>query len=142
MTVGEKGRDERGQVTVFVVGVVVALITVAGLVFDGGNILAAHRRADNEAEGAARAAAQEVSASSLLGAGSVTIDPNLVQAAVDTYLAPTGDHGIVSVEGDRVTVTVTFEQPLQILGVVGIFSSSIHGQGTAHAVRGVTAAGN
>jgi hypothetical protein len=137
-----KGRDEVGQVTVFVVGVVVALIAVAGLVFDGGNILAAHRRADNEAAGAARAAAQEVSASSLLGAGSVAIDPNRVQAAVDSYLAPTGHHGVASVDGDRVTVTITFDQPLQILGVVGVISSSIRGQGTAHAVRGVTAPGN
>jgi Putative Flp pilus-assembly TadE/G-like len=137
-----KGRDERGQVTVFVVGVFVALMAVAGLVFDGGNILAAHRRADNEAAGAARAAAQEVSASSLLGTGSVMIDPNRVQAAVDRYLAPTGHWGVVQVEGDRVSVTVTFRQPLQILGIVGLFSSSIRGVGAAQAVRGVTVPGN
>jgi Flp pilus assembly protein TadG len=137
-----KGRDQAGQVTVFVVGVFVALITVAGLVFDGGNILAAHRRADNEAAGAARAAAQEVSASSLLGSGAVTIDPKRVQAAVERYLAPTGHRGVVQVEGDRVSVTVEFREPVQILGVVGIFSSSVRGEGMAHAVRGVTVPGN
>lgn len=137
-----KGHDQRGQVTVFVVGVLVALIAVAGLVFDGGNILAAHRRADNEASGAARAAAQQVSFSSLLGSGSVTLDANQVQAAVDRYLAPTGHHGVAQVQGDRVSVTVSFRQPLQILGIVGIFSSAIHGQGAAHAVRGVTVPGN
>jgi Putative Flp pilus-assembly TadE/G-like len=138
-----KGRtDERGQVTVFVIGVFVALVAVAGLVFDGGTILAAHRRADDEASGAARAAAQQVSASSLLGSGSVTLDPNRVQAAVDRYLAPTGHRGVAQVDGDRVSVTVTFRQPLQILGIVGIFSSAIHGRGAAHAVRGVTGPGS
>jgi Flp pilus assembly protein TadG len=137
-----KGHDECGQVTVFVIGVFVALIALAGLVFDGGNILAAHRRADDEASGAARAAAQQVSASSLRGSGAVTLDANQVQAAVDRYLAPTGHHGVAQVEGDRVTVTVSFRQPLQILGIVGLFSSTVHGEGAAHAVRGVTAPGN
>jgi Flp pilus assembly protein TadG len=135
-------RDERGQVAVFVVGVVLALVAVAGLVFDGGNIIAAHRRADNESAGAARAAAQELSASSLLASGTVRIDPTRVQAAVDKYLAPTRHSGVVHVDGDRVTVTVTFDQPMQILGIVGIFSVSVRGQGTAHAVRGVTAPGS
>ncbi len=135
-------RDERGQVTVFVVGVVVALIAVAGLVFDGGNILAAHRRADDEAAGAARAAAQQVAAASLLGTDTVTIDPNQAQAAVDRYLAATGRRGIAQVDGDRVSVTVTFEQPLQILGIAGMVSSSVRGVGSARAVRGVTVAGD
>jgi len=138
---GKGGRDEMGQVAVFAVGVLVALIAVAGLVFDGGNILAAHRRADDEAGGAARAAAQQVSESSLLGAGSVSIDASRVQAAVDNYLAPTGHTGVVAVEGDHVSVAVTFRQPLQILGIVGLLSSSIRGEGSARAVRGVTAPG-
>jgi hypothetical protein len=131
-------RGEQGQVTVFAVGVLLALIAMAGLVFDGGNILAGHRRADNEAEGAARAAAQQVSASSLLGSDTVRIDPNLVQDAVDRYLAPTGHRGVVLVDGDQVSVTVTFPQPLQILGIAGLGSATIRGSGRARAVRGVT----
>jgi hypothetical protein len=135
-------RDEQGQVTVFVVGVFVALIAIAGLVFDGGNIVAAHRRADNEAQGAARAAAQEISASDLLGGGVVRIDPARAQTAVDAYLAATGHRGTAHVSGDRVEVTMTFQQPLQILGIAGLYSASINGRGAAHAIRGVTAAGN
>jgi Putative Flp pilus-assembly TadE/G-like len=130
--------DERGQVTVFVVGMLLALIAMAGLVFDGGNILAAHRRADNEAEGAARAAAQQVSPASLLGSDAVRIDPNLVQVAADRYLAPTGHRGVVLVDGDRVSVTVTFAQPLQILGIAGLASATVRGSGSARAVRGLT----
>ena len=62
-------RNDQGQVTVFVVGIFLALIAIAGLVFDGGNVVAAHRRADNEAQGAARAAAQRISDAELLGRG-------------------------------------------------------------------------
>ena len=134
--------DERGQVTVLVVGVLVALIAMGGLVFDGGNILAAHRRADDEAAAAARAAVQEVSPSDLFGSGTVVVDPARARAAVAAYLAPTGHDGVVEVHGDRVDVTVTFREPLQILGIVGIQSASVRGEGSAHAVRGVTAAGD
>ena len=85
---------------------------------------------------------RQVSASSLLGRGVVTIDPNQVQAAVDRYLAPTGHRGVAQVNGDQVIVTVTFGQPMQILGIVGKFSASVTGTGAAQAVRGITAAGN
>ena len=50
--------DERGQVTVFVVIFMIALIGLAGLVIEGGVALAARRRAINEAQAAARAGAE------------------------------------------------------------------------------------
>ena len=134
--------DEYGQVTVLVAGVLVALIAMAGLVFDGGNIVAAHRQADDEASGAARAAVQELSPTDLFGTGTVVVDAARARAAAAAYLAPTGHDGVVDVQGDRVQVTVSFREPLQILGIVGIRSASIRGEGSAHAVRGVTAAGN
>ena len=52
-------RDEEGTVTVFVVGFMLALLLVAGLVIDGGNVLAARREAANVAESAARAGRKE-----------------------------------------------------------------------------------
>ena len=48
-------RDERGAVTVFVLVLSVALILAAGLVIDGGAILAARREAIAAAQGALRA---------------------------------------------------------------------------------------
>ena len=80
-------RDESGSVLVFVVGVFLALIVTAGLVFDGGTILAAHREADAEAEGAARAAAQQMSATPCTPGRSASTQ-SLAQQAVDRYLAP------------------------------------------------------
>jgi hypothetical protein len=129
---------EQGQVTVLVAGVLVALIAMAGLVFDGGDILAAHRRADNEAAGAARAAAQAVSASDLLATGTVVLDPTRARAAALAYLARTGHAGVVDVNGNTVHVAVTFREPVQILGIVGVASATVHGEASALAVRGVT----
>ena len=39
-------RDEQGSVTVFVVSITAALLLIAGLVFDGGRMIAARREAD------------------------------------------------------------------------------------------------
>ena len=60
--------DERGQVTAFVVVIIVALLAMAGLVIDGGSALAAKRRAINEADSAARAPVQS-SSTGCTGAG-------------------------------------------------------------------------
>jgi len=132
--------DERGMVTPFVVSITLALILFAGLVVDGGYLLAARREAIDEAEGAARAAAQALSVPGLRS-GMVTIDPAQAQAAVDRYLGPTGHTGRAEASGDTVTVTVSFAQPMSILGAAGVTSRTVTGRGTAHTVRGIETAG-
>jgi Flp pilus assembly protein TadG len=128
-------RDERGVITAFVVVMSTALIVVAGLVLDGGYTLAARRQAIDEADGAARAAAQAVAVSTRNG--TVMLDPQRAQASVDAYLAPTGHHGQVSVHGDVVTVAVSFSRRMLILGVGGLVSVRVTGRGTARAVPGI-----
>ena len=131
------GRDESGQVTAFVVVFAVALILAAGLVLDGGYVLAAKRRAMNEAEGAARAGAATKGLSGYRTSGPVRLDPAKAEAAARAYLAQTGHAGEVAVAGDRVVVTVRFDQPLQILGLGGLGAQTVTGRGEARAVRGV-----
>ena len=126
--------DERGSVSVFVVGVFLALMVVGGLVFDGGNIIAGHREADAEAEGAARAAAEQVAPASL-HSGILAISPAAAQDAVDTYLAPYNHRGVALVSGDQVTVTVAFTVPMQVLSIVGIKAKTVTGTGEATAVE-------
>jgi hypothetical protein len=127
--------DERGVITAFVVVMTTALILVAGLVLDGGYTLAARRQAIDEADGAARAAAQAVAVSTR--GGVVTLDPGRAQAAVDAFLAPTGHAGQASVRGDAVTVTVSFSRRMLILGIGGLVSVQVTGRGTARAVPGI-----
>jgi len=115
--------------------VFLALIVMAGLVFDGGGILAAHREADAEAEGAARAAAEQISGHAL-HTGALAIDLSAAQSAAEAYLAPYRHTGTVTVAGDTVTVTVTFTVPMQVLSVAGIGSKTVSGTGTASALEG------
>ena len=89
------------------VALVLSLFVVAGLVYDGGLILAAHRRAFNEAAAAARAGTQAISGSTLAGGGPVETDPARAEAAAQAYLAATGHAGSVTVQGDMVEVTVS-----------------------------------
>jgi hypothetical protein len=122
------------------VAVVLSLFVVAGLVYDGGLILAAHRRAFNEAAAAARAGTQAISATTLAGGGAVDTDPARAEAAAQAYLAATGHAGSVVVQGDMVEVTVSIPYQTTILGAVGMGETTVTGTGRSHARRGVTQA--
>jgi hypothetical protein len=128
---------ERGQVTAFVVTLAAALILMAGLVLDGGLVLAAKRRAINEAEAAARAGAQQVAVDTYRSTGRFVLDPTRARAAALAYLAATGHPGTVSVATDRVTVTVQITQPMRILSAAGVGPASVTGRGVATAERGI-----
>lgn len=131
--------EDQGSVTVFVVGVLAALFVVAGLVFDGGTIIAGHREADAEAEGAARAGAEAVAAAKRASAA-VTVDPVAARRAAERYLTAYGHEGHVTVAGDQVTVTVSFTE-MQILSIVGLRSKSVTGTASAIALVGGAGAG-
>src|SRR3546814_6287344 len=78
--------NERGSVTAFVVIMTSALLAMAGLVIDGGYALAAHRRAFNEAEAAARAGAQAVDLDTLRATGDVVLDAEEAERRALEYL--------------------------------------------------------
>ncbi len=131
-----RAADEGGMVTAFVVLMTLSLVMSIGLVLDGGYTLAARREAIDEADGAARAGAQAINVQTR-GSRLAVLDPGRAQAAVDSFLAPTGHAGRASVRGDTVTVTVSFRQRLYILGAGGLSSVTVTGRGTARAVPGV-----
>lgn len=135
-----KPPDERGQVTAFVVGIVVALLVLAGLVIDGGYALAARRRAIDEANGAARAGAQALATSQYRATGAYRLDPAAATAAARAYLASTGHDGSVRVAGDRIDVSVNVSQPMALLRIVGVDRLGVTGRGQARSVRGVRVA--
>jgi hypothetical protein len=128
-------RNEQGSVTVFVVGVLLALIVMGGLVFDGGAIIAGHREADAEAEGAARAAAEQISIPALRS-GQTVLNPGSAAQAVEAYLRQYGHVGMVVVNGNNVTVTVSYPVAMQVLDLVGIRPKTVTGIGSATAIEG------
>lgn len=128
---------EDGVVTAFVAIFAIALLLVGGLVFDGGSILAARRTAIDEADGAARAGAQAVSVNALRQTGGpIAINEQAARLRVRDYLAPTGHTGTVTVNGDTVSVDVTFTRKTTILGMVGVGPITVHGHGQARSIRG------
>jgi Flp pilus assembly protein TadG len=137
-----KGPNERGAVTVFVVVFMLALMLVAGLVFDGGNVLAARQEAANVASSAARAGAQALDVAAARSSSGTPLDASAAIARADSYLSQTGYSGVASVHGNQVLVEVTITQETFLLGLAGIASMTVHGRGEAHGLRAVEQEGN
>jgi hypothetical protein len=127
-------RDE-GQVSAFVVTVLVAILALGGLTLDGGLALAAKVRANDQAEAAAHAGAQALDLGVYRATGTVRLVPADATAQARDYLARAGQTGTVA--GDTVTVTVTATYRTQLLALVGIPALRVHGSASAHPVRGV-----
>jgi len=117
----------------------VGLLVLCGLVIDGGYVLAGRRRAIDEANGAARAGAEAVTPGDYRADGDVILDPDRAEDAAQDFLAATGHTGTVTVDGDEVTVDMSFEQPTALLGIIGIRQVTVSGRGQARAVQGITA---
>lgn len=132
-------RDERGQVTAFVVTMTAALLLMAGLVLDGGETLAAQRQAINEAEAAARAGAQAIDLPTYRAGGPFQLNPAQARADALAYLAATGHPGDVTITANQINVVVHITVPMRILGLAGLGSRTVTGRGTAQAEHGVQA---
>lgn len=126
------------MVTVFVVTMTMALLLFAGLVVDGGAVLAARRQAIDVAEQAALAGAQGIRVADVRGGLDPTLDPALAAAAAQAYLDEVGREGEVRVVDDDVEVTVSIERPMLILGLAGLGDVTVTGRANARNARGVT----
>ena len=108
---------ERGSITAFVAVVASELVMVAGMAYDGGQIIAAQAAARSDADKAARAGAQQIDTTHLRSTGETLLDPGEAEAAALAFLDRSGASGTAVVNGARITVTVTAIQPMQILPV-------------------------
>lgn len=108
-------RSERGSVSALVAVVATGLVMVAGLAYDGGQIVTAQATARDLAANAARAGAQEVDLDELRATGRAALDIDAAIQAAEDYLARTGHHGTVTVNGPSITVSVHVVQPMLIL---------------------------
>ncbi len=106
--------SEDGTIAVFVAVLAIALIAVAGLAYDGGQIITATARARDVAGAAARAGAQQLDPSEV-HAGRGHLDPVAAHQRATTFLAAAGTGGAVTVDDVQVRVTVTVTQPMRIL---------------------------
>ena len=137
---------ERGSVTLMAVVLALGLLSMLGLVIDGGAKLTATRTATDLAEQAARAGAQAVRPAALRDSQAV-LDPAAAETAARGYLtaadpntdwSPGSGTTTVTVTPDQVTVTLTRTAPTRVLGLLGIGTVEVHGTGTAAVLLGVT----
>jgi hypothetical protein len=108
--------QEEGSVSAFVAVLAVALVAVAGLAYDGGQIIRTTVEARDLAGTAARTGAQHAAAADV-HAGRTGLDPAAAHAAAQAFLEAAGAAGHVTVAGPQVRVTVTLTQPMRILPV-------------------------
>jgi len=106
---------ERGSITSFVAVIAACLVLVAGMAYDGGEVVAGGARARSLADKAARAGAQAVDVDELRSTGHVVLDPEAAVAAAEDYLHRVGASGSATVDGAEVTVTVSVTVPMRIL---------------------------
>lgn len=133
-------RGDDGNLSVFVVIVTTALVLAAGLVLDGGRLLAARRLAADIAGNAARAGAQAVDEPELRS-GRASVDPVAGHDAVVAYLASTPATGSARIAGDTVTVDVRMPVRMQLLGLADVGDATVTASRQARAATGVSDGG-
>ena len=129
-------RDD-GSITALVAVVTIALILVAGLVLDGGRVLAARRRAQDLAANAARAGAQAID-EDRLRRGDTVLDPEKSRSAIRRYLSAAAASGTAQVSPDIVSVTVSVPVRMLLLSIAGVVDTTVTSTQRARAVQGVT----
>ena len=130
---------QEGTASVFVLGMVVVLMAVAGLVVDGGRAVNARAAAMDAAEQAARCAANQLDPGALHD-GVMRIDPAAAEAAATDYLLAQGypQAGItVAADEHQVTVAVRDTETTTLLSLAGIASFDAEGHATARAAIGI-----
>ena len=132
--------DDRGSASAFVVAIMVALLVIAGLVADGGRAINARVAIADDAEQAARVAANQIDQATLRGGGRPQIDPVMATSKALDFLALRGyatSRASVRADVDAVTVTVSDDVPTGLLQLVMIDTFTVEGTATARAAVGI-----
>ena len=128
---------DQGQITVFTVLIMAALLLVTGLVLDAGLALSSKTQALDVAQSAARAGAQQLDVAAYRADGTLLLDRAGATAAAQRWLSTAGMTGQVTVTGTNVSVTAHTSRRTQLLSIVGVRTLSVSASATATAQRGV-----
>ena len=114
--------DERGTITLWVLGLCVAVMFLGGLSLDLWRAVAARRELSGMSDAAATAAANGVDADALRAGGAVRIDPARARAIANQTLADFArssalDGARIDIDGNRVTVTLRDHVDFSLLGI-------------------------
>lgn len=133
--------DEDGQVLVMVALMMLGVVSVIGLVSDGGLVFAQRRDLQNVADAAAAAGAMQVDEATYRASGEVILDERSAREAAALYLeAESGLDYVVSVLPDRVEVAVSRQASTGFLRVIGIDGIEVSASASAEPRYGVESA--
>lgn len=133
-------RSDEGSASVFVIGIVLVLFAVVGLVADGGRAVNARVAIVDDAEQAARAAANQLDVAHLRATGEARIDPGAARDAAVDFLSVRGyapGRMTVTAAQDEVTVEVEDVVPTVLLQLAGVDTFTVEGSATARAAVGI-----
>lgn len=142
MSVVRRLHGDEGQVLVMVALMMVGVVSVVGLVSDGGLVFAQRRDLQNVADAAAAAGAMQIDEAVYRSTGEVVLDEQLARDAAAFYLDAEGDLDyVVSVLSDRVEVSVSRQATTGFLRVIGIDGIEVSATASAEPRYGVESAG-
>lgn len=125
--------SDRGALAPFFVIMFVALVGLAGVAFDAGNLFAARREANNIAAAAARAGANDLTEASIY-AGDPALAPGAGATAMSFALVQGADTASARLIGsDGIEVTVTRTMGFRFLYVIGLNQATVTGRAEARA---------
>ena len=133
-------RPEDGQFLAMTVVLMTMFLALTGLVADGGRYLDAKQAAASETEQAARAGASSLDVSQL-HAGNIALDPASAVTAAENFMTTSGRPGTAWVVGNTVYAEISYRQPTQLLGIIGVGSLQITVTESATDVSGNTSEG-
>lgn len=137
---GRLHRDEGGQALVLVAIFLIGMVAVAGLVADGGMVLAQRRDLQNVADAAAAGGAMQLDESLYRASGGTEVALD-AEAAYDTAISYLGgeaalEYAVAATE-DGVAVEVSRGATTAFLRVLGIESVTISARASAEPRHGV-----
>ncbi len=129
--------DERGQFLVMAVIFMTMFLALTGLVVDGGSYLNANEAAATEAAQAARAGAAALNPN-LLHSATLGIDTPEAVTAAQNAMTAAGHPGTAWVVGSTVYAHISYDQPTQLLSIIGVSSMHVDVTEQATNVAGVS----
>ena len=124
-------KNESGSITAFVVMLTMTFVACAGLAVDGGRMVAAKVQLADQAENAARAGTQEITA---LRTGDLEVDIDRAIYTAQDFMTHHEIHGQVVATASEVTVTTSRIVSMSLLSLFGVGSRLITAQRSARPV--------
>lgn len=129
-------RNERGSAAVFVIGMSIVLFVCAGLVVDGGLAINARMRVADDAEQAARVAADSIDIDLLRDGGALVIQQGTAEQRAAAYLSGRGYNQNqyevdVADDGGSVEVSVQDTTETSLLKLINIDTYEVNAGATA-----------